>query len=62
MKDVGENEEQNIENNIINIKNESKINYNHNIKSEKAFNQLKEIQLLLKRESALKELCKINIF
>ncbi len=32
-----------------------------NDNSTKAFNKLKEIQLLLKKESALKEICKINI-
>jgi hypothetical protein len=29
--------------------------------STKVFNKLKELQLLLKKESSLKEICKINI-
>ena len=36
------------------------INKNSEFNKDKAFNRLYNLQLLLKKESALKELCKIN--
>jgi hypothetical protein len=56
--------EENLESNIT-IKDEQKTNTlsnNNNEKSSSTFNHLLEIQNLVKKESALKELCKKDIF
>ena len=56
--------EENFESNIT-IKDEQKTNTlsnNNNEKSSSTFNHLLEIQNLVKKESALKELCKKELF
>jgi hypothetical protein len=40
---------------------QNKIN-NENINKDEAFNKLQKLQILLKKESALKELCKIFFY
>lgn len=42
--------------------NKQLITNNDNINKDEAFNRLQKLQILLKKESALKELCKIFIF
>ena len=45
-----------------NIENENKIINNEEIKNDNSFNQLLNLQLLIKKHSGLKELCKyLNI-
>ena len=49
---------------IINKMEENKQNNinNENINKDEAFNKLQKLQILLKKESALKELCKIFFY
>ena len=55
-----------MENNLENQLNINEIIIEHNINNEKnknyAFSRLHKLQLLLKKESALKELCKMIYF
>ena len=54
----------NNEKKIINKMEENKQNNinNENINKDEAFNKLQKLQILLKKESALKELCKIFFY
>ena len=54
----------NNEKKIINKMEENKQNNinNENINKDEAFNKLQKLQILLKKESAMKELCKIYLF
>ena len=45
---------------INNINNKNNISDNHSPKEDQTFSTLQRIQSLLKRESALKKLCKQN--
>ena len=54
MKELNEN------NNSLNKIEEIKINENEKKNSNNTFNKLKELQELIKKESSIKELCKIK--
>ena len=54
MKELNEN------NNSLNKIEEIKINENEKKNYNSTFNKLKELQELIKRESSIKELCKIK--
>ncbi len=44
------------------MENNQIITNNDNINKDEAFNRLQKLQILLKKESALKELCKIFFY